>query len=154
MQKREKLDRGIAVANVRGVVKYCANITLPNKRRKKAYFNTKEEARSWLKQYKMSLGVDLSDFATLSKNQLADIRKAIEILPVGHSLTEIISEYNKTIAETKISLSNAWEEYQEHKKVLNSGKKPKFRIHHFFFCLIHNLSVARTAQAASATSFP
>lgn len=132
MQKREKLDRGIAVANVRGVVKYCANITLPDKRRKKAYFNTKEEARSWLKQYKMSLGVDLSDFAALSKNQLADIRKAIEILPVGHSLTEIVSEYNKTIAETKISLSSAWEEYQEHKKVLNNGKKPKFRIHHFF----------------------
>lgn len=130
MQKRD--DRGIAITTVRGVVKYCANITLPDKRRKKAYFNTKEEARSWLKQYKMSLGVDLSDLATLSKNQLADIRKAIEILPVGHSLTEIVSEYNKTIAETKISLSNAWEEYQEHKKVLNSGKKPKFRITHFF----------------------
>lgn len=130
MQKRD--DRGIAITTVRGVIKYCANITLPDKRRKKAYFNTKEEARSWLKQYKMSLGVDLSDLATLSKNQLADIRKAIEILPVGHSLTEIVSEYNKTIAETKISLSNAWEEYQAHKKVLNNGKKPKFRITHFF----------------------
>ena len=130
MQKRD--DRGIAIPTVRGVIKYCANITLPDKRRKKAYFNTKEEARSWLKQYKMSLGVDLSDLATLSKNQLADIRKAIEILPVGHSLTEIVSEYNKTIAETKISLSNAWEEYQAHKKVLNNGKKPKFRITHFF----------------------
>ena len=130
MQKRD--DRGIAITTVRGVIKYCANITLPDKRRKKAYFNTKEEARSWLKQYKMSLGVDLSDLATLSKNQLVDIRKAIEILPVGHSLTEIVSEYNKTIAETKISLSNAWEEYQAHKKVLNNGKKPKFRITHFF----------------------
>ena len=130
MQKRD--DRGIAITTVRGVVKYCANITLPDKRRKKAYFNTMEEARSGLRQYKMSLGIDLSDLATLSKNQLADIRKALEILPVGHSLTEIVSEYNKTIAETKIGLSDAWEEYQAHKKVLNNGKKPNFRIHHFF----------------------
>ena len=118
--------------NVRGVVKYCANITLPNKKRKKAYFNTKEEARSWLKQYKMSLGVDLSDLATLSQNQLADIRKAIEILPVGHSLTEIVSEFNKTIAETKIGFSEAWAQYKEHRKSLNGGVLPYLRSHIFF----------------------
>lgn len=88
MQKRD--DRGIAVTKVRGVVKYCANITLPNKKRKKAYFNTKEEARGWLKQYKMSLGVDLSDFAALSKNQLADIRVALKKLPDGYSLTKCV----------------------------------------------------------------
>ena len=88
MQKRD--DRGIAVTKVRGVVKYCANITLPNKKRKKAYFNTKEEARVWLKQYKMSLGVDLSDFAALSKNQLADIRVALKKLPDGYSLTKCV----------------------------------------------------------------
>ena len=132
MQKRNKLDRGIAIANVRGVLKYCANITLPNKKRKKAYFNTKEEARAWLKTMKMSMGVDLSDIMQLSTLQLADIRKALEILPNGHSLTEIVSEYNKTIAETKINILDAWNEYKEHKKALNHGKTPLFRAHHFF----------------------
>lgn len=132
MQKKEKHEKGIAVTNVRGVVKYCANITLPNKKRKKAYFNTKEEARAWLKQYKMSLGVDLSDFAILSQNQLTDVRKALEILPSGHSLTEIVSEYNKTIAETKIGFSEAWSQYKEHRKSLNGGVLPYLRSHIFF----------------------
>lgn len=132
MQKTEKHEKGIAVTKVRGVVKYCANITLPNKKRKKAYFNTKEEARAWLKTIKMSLGVDLSDIMQLTTSQLADVRKALEILPKGHSLTQIVSEYNKTIAETQINFLEAWAEYKEHRMSLNGGRLPKLRIHHFF----------------------
>lgn len=129
MKNREK---NICETTVRGQRKFLVSVTTPEKKRIKRYFNTKGAARNWLENWKKSIGVDLSDFMRLTPLQLADIRNAFAILPQNYSLTEIVSEFKKTIAETKIDFLDAWAEYKEHRKSLNSGILPKLRIHHFF----------------------
>lgn len=123
MQKREKHERGIAVTTVRGVIKYCANVTLPNKKRKKAYFDRKEDARAWLKQYRMSVGVDLSDFAILTPNQLADIRLALKKLPEGYSLTRCVELVSQKYISTR-SLSDCIVDFKKLKD--NAGLSKRY----------------------------
>ncbi len=87
---RKAIDRNICETTVRGQKKYLVCVTLPNKKRKKKYFNFKNEAKIWLADYRKSVGADLSDFAALSQNQLADIRLALKKLPQGYSLTQCV----------------------------------------------------------------
>jgi len=110
-KKRKKAeDKNICITVVRGVKKYLANITLPNKKRKKAYFDNKDDARAWVKEMRKNIGIDLSDLAALSQNQLADIRLAIKNLPCGASLSKCVEIFNQKFATTK-SLTDCIDEF-------------------------------------------
>ncbi len=85
-----KNEKNICETLVRGKKKFLVSITTPEKKRIKRYFDAKADAREWLANYKKSIGVDLSDLAQLSQNQLADIRLALEKLPKGYSLSQCV----------------------------------------------------------------
>lgn len=125
-------ERNICETLVRGKKKFLVCVTTPQKKRIKRYFANKVDAREWLANFKKSIGIDLSDFAALAPNELADIRKALELKPQGYSLSSIVSEFAKSVAETDLSMQGAWLDYKNHLASLNGGKCPKLRISPFF----------------------
>ncbi|MBE6412794.1 MAG: hypothetical protein E7036_09640 [Opitutales bacterium] len=93
--KTKKTEKNICETFVRGQKKYLVSITTPQKKRIKRYFDTLTLAREWLVNYKKSITIDISDFAQLSHNQIADIRMALNRLPTGYTLTQCVELVEK-----------------------------------------------------------
>ena len=92
--KKTKTEKNICETYVRGQKKYLVNITTPQKKRIKRYFDNITMAREWLNSYKKSINADISDLAELSHNQIADIRMALSKLATGYSLTRCVELVN------------------------------------------------------------
>lgn len=107
--KTKKTEKNICETFVRGQKKYLVSITTPQKKRIKRYFNTISEARHWLKNYKFTLGIDVSDFALLSPERLADIRASLKKIPPHISfleLTDFALLSPERLADIRTALNN------------------------------------------------
>ena len=131
--KKEKTVRAKNIYKTihNGNLRFVVQIDKKGKRLRR-FFTSENLARKFLKEYKESQEKGLSDFAAMSHERLADIRKAIQLLPEGESLTEIVQARLKILAPLKTPLPKAFNLYKEHLTSLNGGEEPYIRVSAFF----------------------
>lgn len=113
-----KKEKNIIETLVRGKSKFCVNVTTPQKKRIKRYFDTKTEARQWLANWQKSVGIDTSDFAALAPGQIADIRIALKNLPNGYTLSRCVELVREKYITTR-KLSDCMDDFLSLKENAN-----------------------------------
>ena len=98
----KKVYDGIAKAIVRGEIRYVANTTIGGKRVKK-YRKTLSEAKDALADLKMRKQVAFSELANLTGSQIADVKAALDALPMGETLLGCVERACEFLATKKPS---------------------------------------------------